>query len=302
MPILLGRAAHKKENSWEYANTFWHDLTKFDYIGFVLFLALISQTAHVLLISKSSLLIIAIQALALLLAIYIDEKSRTFVTKNIKPIAWIASIIGVTFSYSASIYVDGTITSITAVKAADLPTAQAILKILFIAIFTLISIGIFCALILALYSTKSILESRRDKSTYIVNMEKIEKSNGYPLIFSASNFTFDLMIISNLIILASYFSPIHQAKPLLEAFREMSAELITATFNVRGESCGIDPAENIKVAILSDKLFIRAIKNENGRYHFIVDECIRNKKFAPTQQDQSSENNKTRTVEQAKKE
>jgi hypothetical protein len=289
MPILLGRAAHKKENSWEYTNTFWQGLTKYDYAGYVLFVALVSQTAHVLLTSKNSLLIIAIQIPALILAIYLDEKIRTYVIKNAKFIAWFASATGITLSYLASIYVDGTITSITAVKAGDLPTAQALLKICVIVILALISTSIFCTIILAYYLIKSFSDSRRDKLAYILNMKKVETSNGYPSIFSTSRFIFDLTIITNLVTLVFYFSPVSQAKPLLEAFRDISAEFITATFNVRGESCGINPHENVRIAILSDKLFIRAIKNEKNKYHFIVDECVRNKKLVQNLKDQSSE-------------
>lgn len=282
-PILLGRSAHKKENSWKYNNIFWQSLTKSDCAGYVLLLALVSQAVHISLFSKHSLLIIAVQVIALIPAIYLDEKSRAFVANNIKSIVWIASVTGVIFSYSASIYVDATITSITAVKAGDLPAAQALLKMFAIAFLALISISIFCAIILTLYAIKSILESRRDKLIYIINVKKINTSNGYPSIFSTSNFIFDLAIMTNLATLVFYFAPAHQIKPALEAFREVSAELITTTFNVRGESCGIDPKENIKVAILSDKLFIKSIKNEKGKYHFIVDECVRNKNFVPNQ-------------------
>ncbi len=302
IPTLLGRAAHKKENSWKYANPFWQGFTKSDYIGHALLVALFSQGVYVFITSKPSLLIIAIQFLALTLAIYLDEKSRAFVTKNIKPIAWIASLIGLTFSYSASLYVDGTITSITAVKAAEFPAAQALLKLLVIVIFTLIFISFFFVIILALYSTKSFLESRRERSTYIINMKKADKSYYYPPIFSASNFTSDVMIIANSALLTIYFFPMYQIKPIFEGFKEISAEIIATTFKVRGESCGIDPKKNIKVAILSDKLFIRAFKNEEGKYQFIVDECVRNKKFAPNQQDQFSENDRSRAVEQATKE
>lgn len=178
----------------------------------------------------------------------------------------IAISVAINLAKSSS-YADGVISELTGVRGSDLPTGLVWLSFIMAPIPWVITLSLGSLIIYAMAIFGTNKKKPRWQSLSVLNQVPVKKCSTYKLAPGhAVALSFALLATSPLSITASVLS-----LPWTE--RKVREQLVSASFHVKAEKCGVEDIPGAKVAYLEEGKAIIAVPDEKLGYSFASLAC-----------------------------